>query len=53
MLMKNVWDWLKLLALIALIIAFFFVPLWLTVGVWKECRAEGHTFWYYVHLVSR
>lgn len=37
---------------LAIVGALAFV-VWLQVGVWEECRAFGHSWWYCVRLMAR
>lgn len=46
--MKNGYLW-----TFAAILALTMLSAWLTATVWIECRAEGHSFWYCLRLVSK
>jgi hypothetical protein len=35
------------------LLAIIAAVLWVTVGVWEECRDDGHSFFYCLKLVSR
>lgn len=43
---------LKGTAIALFVFALIALPIWITVGIWSECRAEGHSFFYCAKLIG-
>ena len=46
-------DTAKIFGAIAVAITLFAGGIAISVGVWNECRADGHSFFYCMRLVSK